>query len=76
MTKTTQKELKRLATMYTDCTYMDYDDYKNIIEKEGWLEQVMYAAGIYGCNGMALKGHNTGELYIITGRTNAMYIFH
>lgn len=75
MTKTTLKNLKDLATRYNDITYGTEEDRRRIIEKEGWLEQIMYAAGVYGCNGMALRGHNTGDLYVIAGRTPALYLF-
>ena len=37
--------------------------------------QIGYAAGVYGCNGMLLKGCNTGKLYAVTARTTAIYIF-
>ena len=37
--------------------------------------QVGYASGLYGCNGMLLKGCDTGKLYAVTGRTTAIYIF-
>lgn len=36
--------------------------------------QIGYASGIYGCNGMLLKGES-GKLYAVTGRTTAIYIF-
>ena len=36
--------------------------------------QVGYACGIYGCNGMLLKGES-GKLYAVTSRSNAIYIF-
>jgi len=36
--------------------------------------QIGYAAGLYGCNGMLLKGES-GQLYAVTGRTTAIYIF-
>ena len=36
--------------------------------------QVGYASGLYGCNGMLLKGES-GQLYAVTGRTTAIYIF-
>ena len=49
---------------------------RNEIESvDGWRTQVGYASGVYGCNGMLLKGHNTGKLYAITSRTQAIYIF-
>ena len=37
--------------------------------------QIGYASGIYGCNGMLLKGCETGKLYAVTSRTTAIYIF-
>ena len=49
---------------------------RNELEKvEGWLEDVGYASGIYGCNGRLLKGHNSGKLYAITARTSAIFVF-
>ena len=36
--------------------------------------QIGYAAGLYGCNGMLLKGES-GKLYAVTSRTSAIYIF-
>ncbi len=36
--------------------------------------QIGYASGLYGCNGMLLKGES-GKLYAVTSRTNAIYIF-
>ena len=37
--------------------------------------QIGYASGIYGCNGMLLRGYTSGKLYAVTGRTTAIYIF-
>ena len=37
--------------------------------------QVGYAAGLYGCNGMLLRGCTSGKLYAVAGRTTAIYIF-
>ena len=36
--------------------------------------QIGYASGLYGCNGMLLKGES-GKLYAVTSRTTAIYIF-
>lgn len=36
--------------------------------------QIGYASGIYGCNGMLLKGES-GQLYAVASRTTAIYIF-
>lgn len=75
MIRTTQKELRKLASIYTDITQATDVDHTAIMKKEGWLDQIMYAAGTYGCNGKVFRGHNTGELYIITRRSAAIYIF-
>lgn len=76
MIKTTQKELRELAARHTDCTNATREDHAAIIAKEGWLEPISYAAGIYGCNGVALRGHNTGELYVTHKRSTALFIFN
>lgn len=39
------------------------------------VTQIGYASGIYGCNGMLLKGLETGKLYAVTDRTTAIYLF-
>lgn len=36
--------------------------------------QIGYASGLYGCSGMLLQGEN-GNLYAVTKRTTAIYIF-
>lgn len=75
MIRTTQRNLRELAGRHTDITMATNADRTAIMKKEGWLEQIMYAASKYGCNGMAFRGYNTGELYIITRRSTAIYIF-
>jgi len=77
MEKFTQKQLKSLITegAAVDISYADNDTRTAIEKEEGYYTQIGYAAGIYGCNGMLLKGHNTGKLYAIAGRTQAIYIF-
>ena len=77
MTKYTQKQLRE---MVKDGIAENVSNYnmamaKELKNKEGWLEQVGYASGVYGCNGQLLKGHNTGKLYAITSRTQAIYLF-
>ena len=72
MIKYTQKQLKQMvdAGIAIDVTYASD---RNAIPES--YSQVGYAAGIYGCNGMLLKGYNTGKLYAIYSRTSAIYIF-
>lgn len=71
MEKYSCKQLKSLVASGAakDVTYAD--NRKEIPEN---YTQTGYAAGIYGCNGMLLKGES-GQLYAVTGRTSAIYIF-
>lgn len=77
MTKYTQKQLREMVKYGIAENVSNYGckEINELKEKEGWLEQVGYASGIYGCNGQLLKGHNTGNLYAITSRTQAIYVF-
>ena len=56
-------------------TNADNNVREELEKKEGWLRQVGYSAGVYGCNGMLLQGRNSGTLYAITARTTAVFIF-
>ena len=38
-------------------------------------KKIGYSSGIDGCNGLLLKGLETGTLYVIASRTAALYIF-
>jgi len=77
MTRYTQKQLKSMvqngiAEDVTNAT----NETRNAIEKaEGFYRQVGYSSGVYGCNGMLLKGEKTGKLYAVTARSQAIYIF-
>ena len=77
MTKFTQKQLKEMAKSgIAEDISRGTNTTRNELESvEGWLSQVGYASGVYGCSGMLLKGHNTGKLYAITSRTSAIYVF-
>lgn len=78
MTRFTQKQLKEMIKNgIAEDISRGTDETRSEIEViEGWLSQVGYASGVYGCNGMLLKGHNTGKLYAITSRTSAIYVFN
>ena len=77
MTKFTQKQLREMVLngMAEDISTGTNETRNEIESVEGWLTQVGYASGVYGCNGMLFKGHNSGKLYAITSRTQAIYIF-
>ena len=71
MEKYTVKQLKRLVN---DGIAIDVTHSSNKSDIPENYTQVGYAAGIYGCNGMLLKGES-GQLYAVTGRTTAIYIY-
>lgn len=77
MTRFTQKQLREMVVngVAENITNGTNETREEIEAVEGWLMQVGYASGVYGCNGMLLKGHNSGKLYAITSRTQAIYIF-
>ena len=77
MRKYTRKELKNMVAlgMAEDVTRANNEDYERIIKKEGFLSQIGYSSGVYGCDGMLLKGYKTGGYYAVTSRTSAIYIF-
>lgn len=71
MEKYSCKQLKSLVAsgVAKDVTYAQ--DRREIPES---YIQIGYASGIYGCNGMLLKGES-GQLYAVTSRTSAIYLF-
>ena len=76
--KTTQKELRALVKngQAVDITRAGIKEHDALREKEGYFSTIAHAAGVYGCNGLLLKGSNTGTLYAITARTTAIYLFN
>lgn len=71
MEKYTQKQLKSLVKSGAAKDVTNARDRKEIPE---YYTQIGYADGIYGCNGMLLKGES-GQLYAVTARTSAIYLF-
>ena len=71
MEKMTQKELKRLVKLGAAKDITNSSSRKDI--PEGY-SQVGYSSGVYGCNGMLLRG-DSGQLYAIYERTSAIWIF-
>ena len=59
----------------TDITNISFTDANKLRADEGWLDTEFYSMGVYGCNGCVLKGHNTGNRYAITNRTQALFFF-
>ena len=71
MERYTQKQLRNLVKVGVakDVTYASE---RNEIPES--YTQIGYAAGLYGCNGMLLRG-TSGQLYAVTSRTTAIYVF-
>ena len=72
-----QKELRNMLyhKYCEDITHGNDADYQRIMNEEAWLDIIAYSKGVYGRNGVLYRGHNTGKLYVITSRTDAMFIF-
>lgn len=66
--------LKQLRALVKSGVAMDvtYASERTVIPES--YRQIGYASGIYGCNGMLLQGAS-GQLYAVTSRTTAIYIF-
>lgn len=71
MKKYTQKQLRSLVASGAAKDVTNANDRNAIPES---YKQIGYAHGIYGCNGMLLQG-DSGQLYAVTSRTSAIYIF-
>ena len=71
MERYTQKQLKELVNQNIAIDITNAGKRTEIPES---YTQVGYASGVYGCNGMLLKGES-GKLYAVTSRTTAIYIF-
>lgn len=76
MERYTNKELRNLVNLGVAENLDGTDnEYKHKIEAEnGYLTQIGYAAGVYGCSGGLLKAQN-GKLFAITRRCQAIYIY-
>ena len=72
MEKYTIKQLKSLVNSGAaiDVTYA-----KKQSEIPESYTQIGYAAVLYGCNGMLLRGCISGKFYAVAGRTTAIYLF-
>lgn len=73
MEKYTQKQLRGLVASGAaiDITH-EIDPRKAVPES---YTQIGYASGVYGCSGMLLRGLQSGKLYAVTSRTQAIYLY-
>lgn len=70
MEKYTQKQLRSLVASGAAKDVTNAHEQSVIPES---YKQIGYSCGVYGCNGMLLKG-KSGQLYAVTSRTSAIYI--
>lgn len=72
--KTTLTEIKIFVEngLAEDITHYSFDQI-NELRKNTWFDTIAYARGVYGLNGIVLRDHNTGKMYAITSRTNALF---
>ena len=75
--KTTLKDIIAMANRcdVEDITYIKFEDAEALREREGYLSEIAYSVGVYGVTGKILQGFNTGNLYAITSRTSAIFMF-
>lgn len=75
--KTTLKNIKAMASRcdVEDITYIKFEDAEALRKREGYFSEIAYSVGVYGVTGKVLQGHNTGNLYAITSRTSAVFMF-
>ena len=66
--------IKQLKSLVKSCAAIDVTRSSKKSDIPENYTQIGYASGVYGCNGMLLKGES-GQLYAVTGRTTAIYIF-
>ena len=73
MTRTTRRDIRNAAAI--DITEYDFNQYKELMEREQTLDKIMYSVGINGCNGFLYQGRNSGKLYKIGARSSALFFF-
>lgn len=71
MIKTTKKQLKQMVASGRAIDVTNANGRREIPEN---YRQIAYSSGVYGCTGMLLQGES-GQLYAVTDRTSAIYIF-
>ena len=68
----TQRELRELVTRGAVDLTNHHEMDKSL---HGKLNQIGYAVGVYGCNGKLFEHKDTKQLYAITTRSTAVFIY-
>lgn len=58
-----------------DITHYTAGQLNNLVKQEEYLFEFYYSVGKYGCNAAAFQGNKTGNLYVVTKRTAALFYF-
>ena len=72
MTRYTLKQLKQIASSSTAVDITNASSYDAIPEP---YQKIGYSQGLYGLNGLLLKGTETSKLYVVAGRSTAIFVF-
>lgn len=77
MTKYAQKTIRNLVKNGAAIDITNHDGYmqEQLEALEGDLDCIGYSHGVYGVNGLLLKGRNSGTLYAITTRSSAIFLY-
>ena len=77
--KTTQKMIRSyLADRYitaVDCTRWTVEEFNSHLKTEGGFDEIARSHGIYGTNGLVMKGRQTGTYYVVPSRSSALFLF-
>lgn len=57
-------------------TLWDFDAVTKLTNQEGGFETVVYSAGLYGTNGVVVRGNKSGTYYKVVKRTIALMMIH
>ena len=56
-----------------DITHASGRQVEDLNAAEGSFNEILWSRGVYGCNGLLLKGRKSGRLYAITERTGVLF---
>lgn len=76
MLKFTQKQIKEWLNFkeVVDMTNMSEEEIRKILRKEENFNNYAYSEGKYGCNGCIIQGKKTLTFYVMTKRTDNLFM--
>lgn len=72
--KVTQKFIRAYVNdgIAEDLTHKSFEEINAIRNEENGFDTIHYSTGIYGANGVVLKGNKSGAFYAVTSRCTAL----